>query len=141
MFVLEGVEGMTCQIENWLAFCGNFPRLRVWLAVAQYDHSKYLRGCPPPQGIGTPPCSRFPSRRFALWKLEDILAAWVNSDPEDVKSKHILQLWKLATWSREHHASGSAMRQYKRNLTETDAPKPLSQSGAVILALYFKSLI
>lgn len=65
LFVLEGVEGMTCQIENWLSFCGNFPRLRVYLAVAQYEHSKYLRRCPP--GIWTPPCQRYPHRRFALW--------------------------------------------------------------------------
>lgn len=76
-------------------------------AVAQYKHSKYLRNCP--SDIWTPSYSRFPNRRFALWKLEDILGAWVSIDPGDVKSNHTLHLWKLATQSREHHASGSAM--------------------------------
>lgn len=51
-----------------------------------HDKAKYLRGCPP--GIWTAPCARFPNRRFALWKLEDILAAWVKPDQADVKFEH-----------------------------------------------------
>lgn len=31
----------------------------------------------------------FPYRRFALWKPEDILAAWVKPDQADVKIEHI----------------------------------------------------
>lgn len=121
LFVLEGVEAMTCEIENWLTFCGNFPRLRVWLATAQYDHSKYLRGCPP--GIWTPPCPTFPNRRWATWKLEDVLAAWVGSNPADIKSRHILKLWRPATTSRKHQISGKALGQSRRNLTKRHAPK------------------
>ena len=112
---------MTCQIENWLSFCGNFPRLHVYLAVAQYEDSKYLRHCP--RGIWTPPCQHHPHRRFALWKLEDILVSRVSSDPGDVKSNHILHLWKLATRSRGHHATGCLLGQNRRNQTEADAPK------------------
>ena len=92
LFVLKGVEAMTCEIQNWITFCGNFPHLRVWLVIAQHDLSKYLRGRP--EEIWTPPCAAFPNRRRAIWRLEDVLTAWVGSDSTDVKENHILKLWK-----------------------------------------------
>ncbi|MCJ1270660.1 hypothetical protein MMC22_010557 [Lobaria immixta] len=111
---------MTCQVENWLVFCGNFPRLRVRLAVAEPTHSKYLRGCP--TGVWSLPCSTYPNRRFALWRLEDVLTAWVT-DHADVKSKHLLNLWSRAAASRENHRKGKALANSRRNLTAADAPK------------------